>query len=238
MPRVFDCVILENEGQLDLLEARFREMEDIPEVTHVICEAAADHQGNPKDLYFLDDPRFDEWRGRWNHVAVKADELPSDCDARGRKSALRDYLAHGFNGDPEDIVMHGNIDEIPAAWMVSRLAHGESELPVTLSMRHCVFRAELVHPEQWAGTAAHQRQHIGSFSGLRRRRKEFPLVISAGTRLSLMGEEPFIWGTDPAAQLQEREINDTWPRYVYQGLCPAEWFSDEQEPVSQLLVHD
>ena len=233
MPRVFDCVILENEDQLDLLEARFHEFRDIPEVTHVICEAYADYQGNAKPLHFMDArrDRFNSWHGRWNHVAVRADELPPG-DARDRKSVLRDWLAQGFNGDPDDIVMHGNIDEIPAMWMASRLARGESEFPVTMSMQHCAGYAGMVLPEQWAGTAAHQRQHIGSFSGLRRRRKEFPLVITAGTRLSGMGTE-YTEGTS-----LRREIDESWPRYIREGLCPGEWWPDDEMPEPQPLRHD
>ena len=231
MPRVFDCVILESESQLDLLECRFTELENLPEVTHVICEAEADYQGNPKEMFFLE--RFDQWRGRWNHVAIRADELPGDCDAKGRKDALRDRLAHGFNGEPQDIVMHGNIDEIPAMWMVSRLAKGESELPVTMSMQHCAGHAGMILPGQWAGTSAHQRQHIGSFSGLRRRRKEFPLVISAGTRLSLMGQQ--VYGTD--GPLWRKDVDDSWPRYVREWLCPGEWWLDEDMPEPQPLRH-
>ena len=228
MPRVFDCVILENESQLDLLECRFTELENLPEVTHVICEAEADYQGNPKEMHFLE--RFDQWRGRWNHVAIRADELPGDCDAKGRKDALRDRLALGFNGEPQDIVMHGNIDEIPAMWMVSRLAKGQSELPVTMSMQHCAGHAGMILPGQWAGTSAHQRQHIGSFSGLRRRRKEFPLVINAGTRLSLMGQQV----TDATWR---KDVDDSWPRYIREWLCPGEWWLDEDMPEPQPLQH-
>jgi Glycosyltransferase family 17 len=229
MPRVFDCVILENENQLDLLEARFCELKDIPEVTWVVCEAEADYHGDPKPAFFRDDPRFTPFRGRWNHVTVAADEM-SPGEPRERKNALRDILCHGFNGEPADIVMHGNIDEIPAEWMVKRLAAGESELPVTFSMRWCSSQAGLVRPEPWPGTAAHQRQHIGSFSGLRRRRKELPLVITAGTRLSLMGEPP-------EEGLWKKEIDDSWPRYITEGWCPAEWLSQEAgESRPQLLI--
>ena len=182
-------------------------------------------------MLFLDDSLSGDWHGRWNHVAVRADELPLDCDAAGRKNALRDRLAHGFNGEPDDIVMHGNIDEIPAGWMAVRLARGESELPVTLRMRHCCGHAGVVLPGQWDGTAAHQRQHVGSFSGLRRRRKEFPAVINAGTRLSAMGiayTEGVSW---------QKEIDDSWPRYIREALCPGEWWQDqgECEPRQQLL---
>lgn len=235
MPRVFDCVILENEDQLHLLEARFYELQDIPQVTHVICEAEADHQGNAKPPHFLlaRQGRFAPWHGRWNHVILKAGELPA-TNARERKDALRDALLLGVNGDPEDIIMHGNIDEIPASWMAGRLAAGESGLPVTLNMRWCVSRAGLVHPDQWPGTVAQQQQHTGSLSGLRRRRKEFPLVITAGTRLSAMGGKP-----DKNQELWKKDIDDTWPRYVRDGWCPAEWLDQEAyETPPQLLRTD
>lgn len=222
--RVFDCVILENEDQLDLLEARFTELEDIPGVTHVICEAEADYQGNPKPVFFPG--RFPA--GRWNHVLVTAAELPAG-EPGDRKNALRDMLIHGFNGSGTDIIMHGDIDEIPAWWMVRRLAAGESELPVTLSMRHCVSRIGTVSPEPWPGTAAHQRQHTGSVSGLRRHRKEFPMVITAGTRLSAMGAEP-------PEGLWKKDVDESWPRYIREGLCPGQWFQEADDPRPRLLV--
>ena len=176
--RIFDCVILS--GELDLLERRFRELADIPEVTHVIAESVTDYKGNPKLLHFrANDDRFLPWLGRWNHVRVEAGEL-SGLPLE-RKEALRDYLSHGFNGEPRDLIMISNIDEIPSRQAVRELAAGNIPLPVTLGMRW--------GEDTWHGTVVQERQHTGSFAGLRRRRKDLPLLRDAGIRLA-KGEFP------------------------------------------------
>src|SRR5215475_15630841 len=99
MPRAWDTVIVASEADLDLLEARFTEYQDL-DVTHVIAEATVDWQGNPKPLWFWENAyqdedgtpqRFWKWHGRWNHVRVEAHELPHPVrvEARERKNALR-----------------------------------------------------------------------------------------------------------------------------------------------------
>lgn len=229
MPRIFDCVLLAAEPELDLLEARFREFEDIPEVTHVIAEAPVTHQGDPKPLHFWENARgrFAAWDGRWTSVRVEPHELP-DADPAARKNALRDYLAHGFSGGPDDIILHGGIDEIPADWVVRRLAAGHVPLPVTLSMRWCAYTAGQVHPLQWHGTAAQARRDMTTFTGLRQDRESFPLIITAGTRLSMMGA-----GGGPVHPdghvLRAAEIDGTWPRWVSAGGCPAAWLGGTAE---------
>jgi hypothetical protein len=179
--RIFDCLIINDE--LDLLEARFRELEDVPGVTHVIAEAPVDFQGNPKPRHFTQNAagRFARWHGRWNSVQAEPHELPGGAPLE-RKDSLRDCLAHAFNGEPGDLVMISNPDEIPSADAVRRLLAGEIPLPVTLGMRW--HAGDEIQPEPWHGTVVQARQHIGSFSGLRRRRKEFPVLPEAGVRLA------------------------------------------------------
>src|SRR5215475_5982037 len=103
MPRAWDTVIVASEADLDLLEARFTEYQDL-NVTTVIAECPVDLGGQPKPMWFLDNAyenedgtpaRFARWFGRWNHVRVEPHELPhpSRADARTRKNALRDKLA-------------------------------------------------------------------------------------------------------------------------------------------------
>ena len=61
--------------------------------------------------------------------------------------------------------------------------------------------------------------------------KEFPLVINAGTRLSGMGREyteGITW---------QKEVDDSWPRYIREGLCPAEWWADEDDIPDLPLRH-
>ena len=131
MPRIFDCLILD--GELDALEARFRALEHIPEVTHVICEAPVTHVGEPKPAHFQEDrlredSRFAAWHGRWTHVLVEPHELP-DGSPEAREAALRDYLAHGLSGGPDDIILHGPVADIPDPATVRSLAAGTIAAP-------------------------------------------------------------------------------------------------------------
>ena len=75
MPRIFDCVVLAHWGELGLLEKRFQAYQGNPDVTHVICECAADPDGNPKPAVFKDSDLAARFHGRWNHVKVEAHEI-------------------------------------------------------------------------------------------------------------------------------------------------------------------
>ena len=104
MPRIFDCVILAHWGELGLLEKRFQAYQDNPDVTHVICECAADPDGNPKPARFKDSELAARFHGRWNHVKVEAHEITGQTPAE-REECLREYLLHGFTGEPDDLIM-------------------------------------------------------------------------------------------------------------------------------------
>ena len=129
MPRIFDCLLLDDE--LDELEARFRTLEDIPGVTHVICEAPVTSDGEPKPLHFWENrlDRFAAWHGRWTHVRVEPHEITGDTP-EAREASLRDYLAHGISGGPGDIILHGPVTDIPCEDTVRSLAAGTFKPPV------------------------------------------------------------------------------------------------------------
>jgi hypothetical protein len=117
MPRIFDCVILSHWGEMSLLEKRFQAYQDNPDVTHVICECAADPDGNPRPACFKDGDLLvsdlaARWHGRWNHVKVEAHEITGSTPA-GREACLREYLLHGFSGDPDDLIMFSDIRVVP-----------------------------------------------------------------------------------------------------------------------------
>lgn len=212
--RIYDCVIIDKRADLDLLEARMVELAGFPEVVHVICEAEADYNGNPKPLWFWDQRtgRFGGFHGRWNHVRVYPFELPARSSPKVRKDALREYLAHGMTAEPHDLVMHGGVDEVPAEWAVRELLTGETEIPVTLEMRWCVFTPERVHPLPWRGTAIRKWCDVGSFAGLREKRREFPALLSAGTRLSMLGQAGEAHPDGHA--LWAAEVDESYPRWV------------------------
>lgn len=94
--RIFDCVILSHWGEMGLLEKRFEVHKDDPRITHVIAEMAPG--------VFKDSDLAGAWRGKWNHVLVREDEITGD-----REACLRDFLLHGVNGDPDDVIRFSDV---------------------------------------------------------------------------------------------------------------------------------
>ncbi len=213
--RVFDCVIITSDSDLQLLEVRFTEFENL-NVTHVICEAEVTFDKTPKPLHFAESNLWEKYRGRWNHVRVEARELPEDAPAREKKNALREYLARAVNGDPGDIVLHGGVDEIPSEATVQGLISREAAPPLGMEMRWCAYTPNLVHPKPWRGTVVQEWRLVGSFAGLREKRLILPAIMNAGTRLSMLGEEiPGGNNIHPdGSALLETEVDDTYPRWV------------------------
>lgn len=110
---IFDCIVFTDE--LGALRDRMKALEDIPEVIHVICEAPVYLNGDPKPLYFWENRwgLFFPWYGRWNHVRVEASEISGDTPGE-RERSLRSFLPQGLNGNPDDdIILDGNLAEIP-----------------------------------------------------------------------------------------------------------------------------
>lgn len=210
--RVWDCVLVESERDLDLLEARFTEYEGLP-VVHVIGETRVDYQGNPKLAWFWDNrDRFGEWLGRWNHVLAEPWEL-GGSDPKARKDAMRDYLAHAVVADPDDVVMHGGVDEIPSKDTVQALIDGKVFFPIGMEMQWCVYRPGVMHPLLWRGTVAHTWKYVGSFAGLREKKNDkIPVVVNAGTRMSMLGEP--IQDIHPDGHhLTVKDVDDSFPRW-------------------------
>jgi hypothetical protein len=213
--RVFDCILLGDE--LDLLEMRMRELEDIPEMTHVIAECPATPQGEPRSLCFQPDQvrygRFRRWHGRWTHVVVEPGEI-TGSSPKERRDCLREYLRHGLSGSPGDLILHGSITEIPRADAVRALISGEAPGSAVMEMRTCAYRPGLVHRDSWLGTASCRYENLprsGSpFTYLREQRHRQPVIVRAGTRLAHFGEPEQRTYPDGTV-LREVELDHTWP---------------------------
>lgn len=212
MTRFFDTVMISELGDLDYLETRFREFEDT-DTTHVIVESVKAHDQTDKPLYFWESRhgRFSPWFGRWTHVRVEAVELPDDQDAAARKEVLREYLKVGLSGEPDDLVFHGAVSEIPTANILTGIV--DQVFPVCLEMRQCMYRLPISHPSLWRGTVVIRHGEVKSFTELRKDRNNLPRIINAGTRLVRMGEDP-VMTYDDGIPLRVEEIPDFSPRHV------------------------
>ena len=154
-PRVFDTFPINDE--FDMLECRLEEMS--PVVDHFIAvEANVDHQNHPKPYHLTDNlDRFAPWKDKL--LVVQASGLPTSehaPDPWAREWAQRDWVWNGLrelDAQPDDIVLHGDVDEICRPLFV-RNVHPKRREFITFAQRMHCFAIDWQHPDPWGGTVA------------------------------------------------------------------------------------
>lgn len=190
---VFDAFPFHDE--LDILECRLVELENVPDVVHVLVEATVTHQDRPKPLHFAENrDRFAKWSDRIVHVV--ADRLPTvadDPDPWARELAQREWILAGLHqagATDGDVLLQSDVDEIPHPLVVRNVRpHGG---PVAFQQRGHFWAVDWLYPEPWMGTVATYVGDIPSLgpSPMGRMRSLRNLVKSlpnAGWHLSWLG---------------------------------------------------
>ncbi len=117
--KIYDCFTFNNE--FDLLELRLRELYDHVDY-FVIVEANRTFQNQEKPFALNSAKyRYNEWRDKIIQVQVL--DMPTDTDTWGRERHQRDAILQGIpsNAEPDDIIMIGDVDEIPRVETIERL---------------------------------------------------------------------------------------------------------------------
>ena len=118
MAKIWDCCIFFNE--LDMLETRFHILD--PVVDHfLVCEAPITHAGQPKSMIFHDHAdRFRPWWDKIVYVDSGPIRLQNSWD---REREHRRRISYGLTlaAQPDDWVIVGDVDEIPAPHAVQEL---------------------------------------------------------------------------------------------------------------------
>ena len=116
--KIYDCFTFCNE--FDLLELRLRELYDHVDY-FVLVEANKTFQNKDKELYFWKNKdQFLPWMDKIVHVPVV--DMPVNTDTWGRERFQRDAIKGGIIGaDLNDIIMIGDIDEIPRIETIATL---------------------------------------------------------------------------------------------------------------------
>lgn len=249
---IFDSFPLNDE--LDLLECRLTELQDVPDLVHVLVEANVTHQDTPKPYHYLENAeRFAPWKDRI--VAVHASGLPSKVDAPdpwAREHAQREFVADGLKrafAQAPDVVLHGDVDEIPSAVAVRNVRpRGYTAFDQAL---YC-FAVDWLHPERWRGTVAARVGAVRTFSAMRDARNTAPCLPNAGWHLSWLGGNeaqrrklesfchPEIAGRVEEGLAQDVyyqlglhvdgkkmipvAVDASWPKWIAEGRCPASWY--------------
>lgn len=174
--------------EFDLLEMRLTELQDVPDLVHVLVEADVTHGGNtPKPYHYAEDhERFAPWADRI--VAIQATDLPTDVDAWSREHAQREWCWEGLkqlDAQPDDVVLHGDLDEIPTA-LHTRLVRPKGFVRFRQTL-YC-FAVDWQHPEPWWGTVAGRVKDVGKFASMREARCHYlPELEDAGWHFSWLG---------------------------------------------------
>jgi beta-1,4-mannosyl-glycoprotein beta-1,4-N-acetylglucosaminyltransferase len=145
-------------AEFDMLECRLATMSSAVD-WFVAVEADVDHQNHPKPYYLSDSIEFlSPWLNKM--IVVKATGLPTTPhleDPWAREVAQREWVTVGLGRIPgltgDDIVLHGDVDEIVDPLFVRNARPKRGEL-VTFGQRlHC-FAVDWLHPDHWWGTVA------------------------------------------------------------------------------------
>lgn len=234
--------------ELDMLRCRIHELRRIPNLVHVLVEADVDHQGNPKPYYFTESGIADEYGDRLR--IVRATGLPTSPDPWSREHAQREWVREGIlDADPGDVILHGDIDEIPTAVFA---AHVRPRGFVVAGQRFHPFAVDWQHPQTWPGTVAALVGKVSSFARMRDARLTAEIIPGSGWHFSWVGgveyateklaafahPEVRAWAGAPLSngdlwahgyhvdgtRLDPVDVDRTWPEWVRTDLCPAVWF--------------
>lgn len=131
-----------------MLECRLTEFEQLPwPVTHVIVEARVTHRGDPKPLHFAEHrDRFErKWPGRILYVPIK--ELPG-ASPWDREKSQREHCRYVLNfAGADDIILHGDLDEIPRMSTLESVIPDvrEGGTPTSLVMTQHLYAVDWYH---------------------------------------------------------------------------------------------
>lgn len=138
-------------NELDLLEIRLNVLKGAVD-RWVLVEADRTFQGDPKPLHFLENrQRFAPFLDRIEHVVVT--DIPDGPDPWEREAHQRNAILRGLTAAPDDVVLIGDVDEIPRPELIPTSLPRDGQLRVFL-MAGAMLSLDLWGADRWPGTKA------------------------------------------------------------------------------------
>lgn len=196
---IFDTVMFNDE--LDMLECRLTEFDELGRantepVTHVVIESPVTHRDEPKPLHCRANwARFEKWHDYL--LPVIASKLPTateDSNPWSREHAQREYAGKALktlHAKPSDIVLHGDVDEIPRMEKLAEACRlARENRTVVLEMRLHSYAVDwYAAGYPWNGTVVTMMRNLpSSFTQLRDLRNTAQKVANAGWHLTWLGD--------------------------------------------------
>jgi hypothetical protein len=183
------------DDDFDMLDCRIYQLKGV--VDHFFAiEADSSFSGIEKPYYLSDSlDRYQgvpltiiraETKGTPARVPVREWIVPGTEEAWGREAIQRNAARRLINElDPTDIVLYGDLDEIPRTHLVKEFAG----YPRALAMDMLVYSTSLVHPSPWMGTVIGTVGDLGTDAlDVRDRRWGFYPITKGGWHLSWFGD--------------------------------------------------
>jgi hypothetical protein len=94
----------------------------------VLVEADRTFQNKQKSFYYRDNiDKFEPWLDKI--LSISLTDMPVDTDTWGRERHQRDGILNGLNdADPNDIIMIGDVDEIPRIETIHKLRNSSQSI--------------------------------------------------------------------------------------------------------------
>ena len=190
---VYDCFTFFNE--LDLLEIRLNVLKEVVD-RFVLVEATKTFTNRPKDLVFKKNKeRFKDFLDRITYVVV--DDFPPFKTAWHYESHQRNAILRGLtNANPTDVVLSGDVDEIPRPELVANYSGKPGIFVFDQTYYSYYLNYRNVRQPWWYGTKMlSYYDFCHAFDGVRTIRNELlPEELNAGTTPSKvrMRTPPFL----------------------------------------------
>lgn len=196
--RVFDTFLYSGIGtEPDLLECRLRELDGLVD-RHVIVEGNLTFQGRPKPLTLAASwPRFGPWRNQIfyvEHTPSTREPGKTPGDTWAREHSARQVTGEALRvleAQPGDIILHGDVDEIPSREAIESLIANASRLtPCKLQLRFFMFAVDWEVPWRWHAPSVMRYGQMDNFTLLRENGwPDWPYCQPAGWHLTWLGGE-------------------------------------------------
>ncbi len=169
--KLYDCFLFFNE--LDLLEIRLQELDKVID-KFVLCESRFSHNGSSKPLYYADNKsRFADFNHKIIHVI--ADDIVVPGNVIETENSQRNAIKRGITSIRfDDIILMGDMDEIPRASEIDKLRNGllsSPEYSACFVMNiYYYFLNYQMYNSGWSGTVASFPWKYPTFQDIRNTR--------------------------------------------------------------------
>jgi beta-1,4-mannosyl-glycoprotein beta-1,4-N-acetylglucosaminyltransferase len=173
--------------EFDVLEMRLTLLDGVVD-RFVLCEAPFTYNGKPKPLWYAENAsRFARWQHKIVHLVYPGEP---DANPWANEWGQRAFLTNAINGfDPDDLVLYGDVDEIPDPRNVAcRPTPGKI---LGHRQRYAVgYFNRVIDERGWIGTRAVRLGDIarfGTLADVRRGASEALEQVAGGWHFSSLG---------------------------------------------------